>query len=50
MWINPNRADADQRLIPMLVSPYLSPESRAICTDHNVRVSRSFRERPSRFR
>ena len=29
-------ADADQRLIPMLVSPYLSPESRAICTDHNV--------------
>ena len=31
-----NRADAGQRLIPMLVSPYLSPESRAICTDHNV--------------
>lgn len=29
-------ADANQRLIPMLVSPYLSPESRAICTDHNV--------------
>ena len=29
-------ADADQRLIPMLVSPYLSPESRAICTEHNV--------------
>ena len=28
--------DADQRLIPMLVSPYLSPESRAICTEHNV--------------
>ena len=25
-----------QRLIPMLVSPYLSPESRAICADHNV--------------
>ena len=23
-------------LIPMLVSPYLSPESRAICTDHDV--------------
>ena len=23
-------------LIPMIVSPYLSPESRAICTDHNV--------------
>ena len=31
-----NQADADQRLIPMLVSPYLSPESRAICIDHNV--------------
>ena len=31
-----NQADANQRLIPMLVSPYLSPESRAICTDHNV--------------
>ena len=29
-------ADDSQRLIPMLVSPYLSPESRAICTDHNV--------------
>lgn len=29
-------ADAGQRLIPMLVSPYLSPESRTICTDHNV--------------
>ena len=31
-----NHADGAQRLIPMLVSPYLSPESRAICTDHNV--------------
>ena len=31
-----NHADASQRLIPMLVSPYLSPEARAICTDHNV--------------
>ena len=31
-----NHADAGQRLIPMLVSPYLSPESRFICTDHNV--------------
>ena len=31
-----NHADASQRLIPMFVSPYLSPESRAICTDHNV--------------
>ncbi|MDE2707114.1 MAG: hypothetical protein OXI35_18770 [Gemmatimonadota bacterium] len=35
--VNPsNQADANRRLIPMLVSPYLSPESRAICTDHNV--------------
>ena len=25
-----------RHLIPMLVSPYLSPESRAICTDHDV--------------
>ena len=25
-----------RRLIPMLVSPYLSPESRAICTAHEV--------------
>ena len=31
-----NHADDGQRLIPMLVSPYLSPEARAICTDHNV--------------
>ena len=29
-------ADASHRLIPMLVSPYLSPGSRAICTDHDV--------------
>ena len=29
-------ANGDRRLIPMLVSPYLSPESRAICTDHDV--------------
>ncbi len=28
--------DDSRRLIPMLVSPYLSPESRAICTAHNV--------------
>ena len=26
----------DLRLIPMIVSPYLSPESRSICTNHNV--------------
>ena len=25
-----------RRLIPMLVTPYLSPESRAICRDHDV--------------
>ena len=31
-----NDADVGQRLIPMLVSPYLSPESRAICADHHV--------------
>ena len=24
------------RLIPMIVSPYLSPESQSICTNHNV--------------
>ena len=29
-------ANGGRRLIPMLVSPYLSPESRAICTDHDV--------------
>ena len=28
--------DVGQRMIPMLVSPYLSPESRAICADHHV--------------
>ena len=28
--------DSDGRLIPMLVSPYLSPESRSICIDHDV--------------
>ena len=31
-----NDADGGRRLIPMLVSPYLSPASRAICTDHDV--------------
>ena len=29
-------ANGGRRLVPMLVSPYLSPESRAICTDHDV--------------
>ena len=29
-------ANADRRLIPMLVSSYLSPESRAICLDHDT--------------
>lgn len=28
--------DIGRRLIPMIVSPYLSPESRAICKAHNV--------------
>ncbi|MDE2926013.1 MAG: hypothetical protein OXT71_06410 [Acidobacteriota bacterium] len=28
--------DSDGRLIPMLVSPYLSPESRSICVDHDI--------------
>ena len=28
--------DSGRRLIPMLVSPYLSPESRSICIDHDV--------------
>ena len=28
--------DDTQQFIPMLVSPYLSPESRSICLDHNV--------------
>lgn len=30
------QANGGQRFIPMLVSPYLSPQSRAICTDHGV--------------
>ena len=29
-------ANAGRHLIPMLVSPYLSPESRAICSDHDT--------------
>ena len=28
--------DSGRRLIPMLVSPYLSPGSRSICSDHDV--------------
>ena len=31
-----NRDDVTPHLIPMVVSSYLSPESRSICTDHNV--------------
>ncbi len=31
-----SEANAGWRPIPMLVTPYLSPESRAICTDHKV--------------
>ena len=29
-------ANGGRRLIPMIVSPYLSPESRAICLDHDT--------------
>lgn len=29
-------AEAHERWIPLLASPYLSPRSRAICTDHDV--------------
>ena len=29
-------SDDSRRLVPMVVSPYLSPESRAICKAHNV--------------
>ena len=29
-------ANGGRRLIPMIVSPYLSPESRAICRDHDT--------------
>ena len=29
-------ANAGRRLIPILVSPYLSPESRAVCLDHDT--------------
>ena len=35
-FLQSRHADGGRRLIPMLVSPYLSPESRAICTEHNV--------------
>ena len=31
-----SEANAGRHLIPMLVSPYLSPESRAICLDHGT--------------
>ena len=30
------RRDDTRQFIPILVSPYLSPESRSICLDHNV--------------
>ena len=29
-------AHSAEQVVPMLVSPYLSPESRAICSDHDV--------------
>ena len=28
--------DGGRRIIPIIVSPYLSPESRAICADHDI--------------
>ena len=31
-----DHGDSDRRFIPMLVSPYLSPESRSICVSHDV--------------
>ena len=31
-----DHGDPPRRLIPMLVCPYLSPESRSICSDHDV--------------
>ncbi|MCY4460210.1 MAG: hypothetical protein OXC26_07425 [Albidovulum sp.] len=31
-----DRRDIPRKFIPMLVSPYLSPESRSICLNHNV--------------
>ena len=31
-----SHGDSSRRLIPMLVTPYLSPEARTICTDHDV--------------
>ena len=38
------------RLIPMIVSPYLSPESRSICTNHNVAYLDLVGKRASLFR
>ena len=32
----PEHQEDTRQFIPMLVSPYLSPESRSICFDHNV--------------
>ncbi len=31
-----SQGDPDRRMIPMLVSSYLSPESRSICSDHDI--------------
>lgn len=31
-----DRVDSGRRWIPMLVSPYLSPQARAICTEYDV--------------
>ncbi len=54
--------DPSRRLIPMIVSPYLSPDARSICSDHdvayldlignahlafdNVYIDRAFADRP----
>ena len=32
----PGKADTKRSFVPMIVSPYLSPESRAICDDHEI--------------
>ena len=34
--ISQHPAHSAEQVVPMLVSPYLSPESRAICSDHDV--------------
>ena len=38
-WRQSGETNGGRRFIPMLVSPYLSPESRAICTDYDDRTA-----------